>query len=1022
MDPIGREAELAALRTALDDATRGVGRIVLISGDPGIGKSTIVDAFRADAEAAGAIWLWGAAWEDAGAPAYWPWTQVVRGATRVAEKAVEARAADLGPLAPGGGSEDMPDQFALYDAVAGLLATLSERAPVVVVLEDLHAAGMATVRVLEFVARFNRHVRLLLIGTYRPTEARGDPELHAVLAGLEDVGTALSPATFHDREIAAVLTAAGVRADQGLVTEVAERTQGNPLFVTHVARRLAAGGSATDAGLPLGLRNALRRQAERAAGVGGVAEALDAAAVLGVDLRVGLLATVLGTTPGDVRPVLDAAAAAGLLRSDPTEPDRYEFAHAVIREALHDGINPARRAELHLLTGHALVAAGAGPDRLGRHFAAAWPAGGAAEAVKHCRIAGQRATAAHAHAEAVASFLDALTAHGRLPDADPHDRCALLVELAAARFRAGRSGEAHDTARLALDLAESLDDVELAGRAVLLLASNLPFNTVDHDVLAALLRSDERWGDVVSPTRAAVLARRAGVIAPIDRAQAAAVARRAEEVAVALGDDVAERDRSAALASALTAQLEVGWGAHDPADARVLARRLSATAVDPGTAAAAAIWETVFSLELGHIQAAEESVRALERLAARERQPALRHLAVSRRAMMTILRGDVERGIALSLEARTIAAAADLPDGDAVAWGQLFAAWSQGALGADETTLMERIATHLAEHSDFAAAHAAAVVQMLIARGDVAGGRALFERTIASLDALERDLLYLWTITLLADDAVALGEVAAGSVLYDRLLPFAARFVVAAGAVACLGSASHALGRLALLLGRPDAARRHFQAARDAHVAGGCSGLAASSERALADIASSVPSLEEDGQVITARYGRDVVRLPVSLGLRYLKVLILNPGVDLEATRLVALTTGPGGSIDTSDAPVVPVRPADEVLDRMALTAYRARLVELDAELDEATAWHDEGRIDKLEEERALLVDELSRAVGLGGRRRRFTDESERARVNVTRAIRSAIRKLEPQAPELAAHLDQCVTTGGRCRYDPPTG
>lgn len=1022
VDPVGRAGELAALRGALDDVAGSMGRLVLINGDPGIGKSTVVDTFRTHVADVGAVWLWGAAWEDLGAPAYWPWTQVVRAAARVDGDAVATRAEDLGPLGPLGPAADVPEQFVLYDAVAGVLATLAERAPVVVVLEDLHAAGVATVRLVEFVVRFLRHARLMVVGTYRPAEAAADADLAAALARLEDSSTTLTPTPLVEAEIAVLLEGAGVPAQPRLVSQVAERTQGNPLFVSHVARRLAVGGTTEEAGLPLGLRNALRRQAERATTGSDVPEALDAAAVLGADIDPAVLSAVLRASVANVRPVLDDAMESGLLRVGTTEPDRYEFAHAVVREALYEGISPARRAELHLLAGRALSEAGVGPDRLAHHFSSAWPAGGADEAVDQCRRAGHRATAAHAHAEAVTLFRDALTALGRLPGAEPRDRCALLVDLGAARFRAGRTAEGRDTARLANDLAGSIGDVELIGRAALLLASSIPFNAVDLDAITALRRAEASATDHASATRAAVLSRLAGVTAPLDRAEAATVASRAEEVALAMGDDVPGRERRAALAAALTARLEVAWGRHDPADARNTARRLGATAVEPATEAAAGVWDAVFSLELGDVAAAEEAVRSLEDLAARERQPALRHVALSRRATLTTLRGDLAGGLRLALEARTLAARADLPDGDAVCWGQLFAVWRQGGLGEGDAELMERVATDLAERSPFAAAHASAVVQMLVASGDVAAGRALFEHTMASLDSLEQDLLYVWTVTLLAECAVLLGSNRAAGSLYDRLLPFAERFVVAAGGVVCLGSASHQLGQLARLLGRPDTARAHFMAALEAHRRADCPGLAESSEHELEDVSPSSAAFYQDGQVVTARWGADLARLPVSLGLRYLTVLVTRPGEDIEATRLVNLVSGNSGRRGSGGAAVSLVRPADEVLDRTALASYRARLADLDAELDESAAWNDDARTARLEDERAFLLAELSRSVGLGGRTRQFTDEAERARVNVTRAIRSAIRKMDTQAPGLAAHLDRCVTTGGRCRYDPDLG
>jgi hypothetical protein len=1018
VDPVGRDAELAALRGALDDVVGGVGRLVLVAGDAGIGKSTLVDAFRPYAAAAGATWLWGAGWEDGGAPSYWPWVQVLRAAARASSAEVAARRDGLGPLGPSGPGAAAPDQFVLYDAVVDLLAAMAARTPVVVVLEDLHAAGPATAQLLEFVARFGRHARLLLIGTYRPAEVGADADLSTVITRLESAGALVAPGPLSGAEITTVLEDHRVTATPDLVTAVHERTQGNPLFVSHVVRQLAAGGSPADAGLPLGLRNALRRQAASATGTSTVPDALDAAAVLGPDVRLDVLSAVLDAPSQQVRPVLDAATEAGLLRTDLAVPGAYLFTHALVREALHDGIPPAKLADLHLRAGHALAAAGAGPDRLAYHFLAAWPTGGAVEAASLCRRVADLATAAHAHAEAARALENALISHGRIPAADAKERCDLLVRLASAQFNAGRTTSARKTAASAVALADSLGDADLLGRAALQSASHLPFNSVDHDVIDLLHRAEARWEGRTSPNRAAILSRLAGVTAPIDRETARATAERAEEVALALGAAVPERDRATALSAALTAQLEVTWGQHEPATALETARRLAELAVDPAEKAAAAIWVTAFGLELGDTATAESAVQSLERIAQRERQPSLRHLALSRRATLTTLLGDHAEGLRLLHEARSVARRAGLPDADAVGWGQLFAVWRCADLSEDDARLMERVARDLAEASPFPLAHDAAVVQMVAARGEIESAKKRFRRLMRAVGTLSHDLLYCWTIALLAEDAVLLEDADAAGVLYEALLPLADRFVVAAGAVVCLGSTSHQLGRLASLLGKPDDARAHLETAVRAHRLAGCVALLAASESALAQLSAVAVVQEPDGPVVTVRYRAEVAQLPRSLGLGYLAVLISNPGKEIPAAHLVALAAGAAEGDVRPEGASSP-RASDEVLDKAALASYRTRLAAIDAELDEARDWNDAGRIDRLEDERDFLFAELSGALGIGGRQRRFADEAERARVNVTRAIRSAIRKLGAQAPNLAAHLDAAVTTGKRCRYDP---
>ena len=162
-----------------------------------------------------------------------------------------------------------------------------------------------------------------------------------------------------------------------------------------------------------------------------------------------------------------------------------------------------------------------------------------------------------------------------------------------------------------------------------------------------------------------------------------------------------------------------------------------------------------------------------------------------------------------------------------------------------------------------------------------------------------------------------------------------------------------------------------------------------------------------------------VIHLPDSRGMGYLAQLLDRPGRDITA---VALFTGPG------DAPASAAGPADaqmsmgadDVLDATAKAAYRRRIGELDEEIDQAQSWHDPERLVRLRDERDALVHEITAAFGLGGRPRRLGSEAERARLNVTRAIRTAIRNIAAQAPELGAHLDATVSTGARCRYDPP--
>jgi tetratricopeptide (TPR) repeat protein len=996
---IGREAELDALRNVLVEVRGGVARLVLVAGEPGIGKSTLVESFTVAAEREGATVLWGAGWDDVGAPSYWPWVQVLRAAARAAESEMTRLAEQLGPLGPLGPSAPAPDRFVLFDAVAQVLTSLHHGAPIVLVIDDLHAAGATTASLLEFVARHVRQAPLLLIATYRPAETSVQPDIADVLGRLDALATRIEPRPFATTEIARVLAACGAPTSDDLVTAVHERTQGNPLFVLHVARQLSTGGVPSTTGLPLGLADALRRRAELVTRGTQLPDCLVAAAVLGPDLRLPVLAEVLDADSADVRTVLGRAEAAGLLDADPLDPGHYTFGHALVREALAGALSPAELSSVHLRAARVLEASGAEPARLAHHFAAAWPAGGAAEAGRYCTLAGDAAMSALAYVEAADLYETALVAVGRTPDPPVGQRCELLLSLAGAQSGAGRLAEARRSAELAAALAVRIGDAGLLSRAALQAAEHLAFNSFDEGAVALLLRADALWDGAASPLRARVLARAASAEVHRDRGRAAEHAREAERVA---GDD------PEALVAALSAGLFVEWGRHDPRAGLATARRIAQLAPDPAIEAEAALWVLGFSLELGDLPEAERAVDTLDRLAARYRKPALRHVAMSRRAVLLILRGALDDGRRLALDARDVAAAAGVPDADAVLWGSMFAVWRLTGLAEEDRAEMERIAAELTEQSPLRYAHEAALVAILAARGEPSAA-ARFDRMIAALDDLPRDMVYLWTLALLANDCVVLGRPDAAERVYDALLPFADRFVVPAGGVVCIGSTSHELGRLARLLGRPADARAHLRDAVAAHRAAGCPALLAASTAALAVVEDSRVRIEADGEVVTVRLGELAVRMRRSRGLTFLAVLADHPGTDIAASHLIALADG------TDVVPTV----TDEVLDRAALASYRKRLADLDEEIAEAREWHDPGRDEALEQEREFLLTELSGSLGLGGRPRRFADEAERARVNVTRALRSTIRKAAELSPELGRHLDATVVTGGRCRYQP---
>jgi hypothetical protein len=175
-------------------------------------------------------------------------------------------------------------------------------------------------------------------------------------------------------------------------------------------------------------------------------------------------------------------------------------------------------------------------------------------------------------------------------------------------------------------------------------------------------------------------------------------------------------------------------------------------------------------------------------------------------------------------------------------------------------------------------------------------------------------------------------------------------------------------------------------------------------------------------------FGTDAFRLKDIKGLTFLAQLLGHPGREFHVLDLATVAHGvvprraapnPPGNEDLHPQELAGAGPA---LDEQAKAAYRQRLLDLEEELDEAVAWSDSPRASKLQEERDFLIEELSAAVGLGGRDRKPGSQSERARVNITRAVRAAVARVREYSPALASHLDATIHTGTFCCYSPDPG
>ena len=490
----GRAGELATLRAQLPWDEGAGRRAVLIGGEAGSGKSRLVREFAAEVAAGGVLVLHGACDPMVRAP-YGPFVEALDHLTRVS--GAETLRAALGPThgelvrllpdlpartgEPAAPVEADPDteRHRLHTAVTDLLAGIGRDRPLLLVLEDAHWADVPTLDLVRHLVRAGGRTRLLLVVTFRDTEADMPDALAEALADVrrtDDVVRLRLAGLSGDELGEFVRRAAGTDRDAPeLTSAIGELTGGNAFLVCELwhtlvdgdvievgggglrlTRPLAELGSPDSVRELVGLRLARLEPATR--------ELLELAATAGAEFDLEALGAGGPAAPVEA---LDEAVRSGLIEELPSGGLVYRFAHELLRRALYDGLTRARRAALHLRVGEALERSG---DRSGRrladlahHFAAAAPVGGAARGVEYNVLAARAADGALAFDEAAERLRVAL----ELGIGDAARRAEILLELGAVRHRAGRAQDALAAYAEAAGVARELGDATLLARAAI---------------------------------------------------------------------------------------------------------------------------------------------------------------------------------------------------------------------------------------------------------------------------------------------------------------------------------------------------------------------------------------------------------------------------------------------------------------------------------------------------------------------------------------------------------------------------
>jgi hypothetical protein len=1062
---VGREPELAEIAACLDEAAGGRAALALVTGEPGIGKTRLLEEAARRATARGFAVAWGRAWEVGGAPAYWPWIEALR-ALLARPGAQGDAAAELTRLLPelgrGPGASAAADRFQLWDAVGAFLQAAAAREPILVVLDDLHAADPSSLHLTEAVVRQLRDARAVVLASHRDVEARLAPELDACLSRLGRDGRVLHLPRLSAPQVGALVREVTGRDDEEMAQLVHDASEGNPLFARELLRLMAARGAASPTSVPEGVRAVIRQRLALLSPA--TVALLSAAAAVGRDFALPVAAEVAGVTTEALAEALAEAETAELL-SPAGASGRYRFSHVLVAETLTQDLPAPRRARLHARTAEVLERLHAGdPAAPLAEIAHHWLAAGAEAAPRAAAAAqraAERATLRLAFEDAVHLYARALEALAVAAPGDARRRAELLVAQGEAALRAGERDEARRACQAAAELARALGSGELLAAAALTWGAEFVTGVVDASLVGLLEEALAALPPGDGALRARVMARLAGALQPApDPRQPVALAREAIAMAERLGDDAV---RLQVLHAGMAALMDYVPPAERSPLNQEVARLASAAGARP-LALRARLRLAFDRLEDADLAGYDAAVAAYEALASEFRQPRYHWPTALLRSARAYWQGRFAEGERLEAEARALAERARDENAARSLLYRRVVILAQTGRDRELDAALDAVFDALPT----AALLRAAMQGWVAARvGDLA--RARREIATIGVDEIAAAAADMNIAAFLAEAVTATGDRERATRLYAALLPRAGRVCVASGvgfAVQDLDDRS--LLGLATVLGRWDDADRHAasalevcqrlgarpwatrvkldwarsllarggEAARTRARALAGEALAEAEALGIATIVEQCRALLGDepaaapapvdgaadaapertvamaleGEYWTIRGAGETCRLRDSRGLRMLAVLVGEPGREHHVLDL-----GGGGGGDG----VVDAGDAGETLDREARAAYQARLRELREELDEAQGWNDAGRRERLERELELLTRELAGAVGLGGRERRAGRAAERARVNVQRRVTDALRRIAEAAPRLGKHLTATVRTGTFCAYVP---
>jgi tetratricopeptide (TPR) repeat protein len=1054
----GRATELDAIVAGLADVRRGGSAAFVLIGEPGIGKTRLAEEVSRRAVDTGFATCWGRAWEAGGAPPYWPWRILFDAMPSLGG----ARDGALGTLwGSGRNAATDPDQarFELFDAVATALRTASARAPLLCVLDDLHAADLPSLELTAFATRHLRSHPILWLLTWRDAEA-------TQVAGRDQLAAiGRSARTFALRRLSASETRGFVdelAADRPAELDEAlfRATAGNPLFIVETLACLAARGFSP---LPRELE-----QLPVAEGVAAVVRtraaslplsahrALAAASLLGREVALERWVAAADLPEDLLRRFAAEIVATGLLLE--REPGRWTFSHDLVREALCRSVaDDVARAAHHRLAlaldrrveagERALVGARV------HHGLAAIGAVDGATVLRWAIEASDHSRAQCAYEEALATLARATAALGAPLASDPR----LLLALGRVHLDLGDVSAARAVLHRAIDATRASGDAHTFALAVLAFGARYVLGELPDDLVALIdeaLAALPALAAAERELRARLLARKAAALVPGPRSgEALAMAQTAYDMVAGSADDAARLDVCVGVGSAFSdfahprARIPVNEDlvrlARLHHDRALELRGLSRLVTD--------------HVALGDVRRADVLLRDRDQLARALKQPRFGWMEPLFRSMRAMAAGDFAVCDAAIAEAE--ARGRDSHDANAARAVTTHRAWM--LFVRDDVDALLAHEPHVLEALRSIPAVVSSVVRALVRHraGDAAAARAEVMAVQAAIGTAAVN-----TMATAAEVVAEVGPPEVAHALLQQLAPHADTFATwGLFALTCGLPVSATLGNLEAAYGDPARAASYFEDAIERATAAGAraarawtrylygralvvrldraadgasqlaaaageatalglTGLVARCHAATSAAASPAPSApapapapqldwtmaEAGSSWRIERDGRSVL-VPALRGMPMIARLVAAPDTEIHSLELVSGVAS--SSREAGDA--------GEQLDPQARAAYRKRAAELAERIEDAEERGLAERADAARSELEALQREIARAVGLGGRARKAGAAAERARISAQRRIREAIKKLRDVDVELADHLDRAIQTGVFCVYAP---